>query len=382
MRSILLGAFILSSCFLSSPRLNADEELSALSAEEIRDGWIMLFDRESSFGWTPRFEEDGKVSVDDGILSIEGPLTLQSTSRFGSFEGRLEVKFLGTENAGPVLVPSDPSEDWVIELGSPNQKFSKSWFNFEFVVRGPDSVKGEFRGIHTSERNNINSAGAFSALRADLPLDRSILAFQVEEGVTLQVRRADIKPLNTEPIFDGETLEGWNVLEDGNSVYSVTDEGYLNVKNGRGDIQTTGEYDDFVLQTEIFVNGENLNSGIFFRALPGQYWSGYESQIRNQYEGDDRTKPVDFGTGGIYRRQPSRRVVADDFEWFTKTLLADGNHFAVWVNGYQVSDWTDERPPANNGRNGFKAAPGVISIQGHDPTTDFSFRNIRIAELP
>ena len=41
-----------------------------------------------------------------------------------------------------------------------------------------------------------------------------------------------------------------------------------------------------------------------------------------------------------------------------------------------------ERTPARlNPRNGYRAAKGPLSIQGHDPTTDLLFRNIRIAEL-
>ena len=35
-----------------------------------------------------------------------------------------------------------------------------------------------------------------------------------------------------------------------------------------------------------------------------------------------------------------------------------------------------------NAREGARKAPGTLSIQGHDPTTDLLFRNIRIAELP
>jgi hypothetical protein len=44
-------------------------------------------------------------------------------------------------------------------------------------------------------------------------------------------------------------------------------------------------------------------------------------------------------------------------------------------------DWTDNRAANDNGRNGYRAAAGPISIQGHDPTTDLSFRNLRIAPL-
>jgi hypothetical protein len=47
-----------------------------------------------------------------------------------------------------------------------------------------------------------------------------------------------------------------------------------------------------------------------------------------------------------------------------------------------VSDWTDERQPDDNPRKGLRLAPGTIMIQGHDPTTNLSFRNIRIVEIP
>jgi hypothetical protein len=125
-----------------------------------------------------------------------------------------------------------------------------------------------------------------------------------------------------------------------------------------------------------------LNSGVFFRCLPGEFWSGYEAQIRNQWEGNDRTKPVDYGTGGIYNHQPARKVVSSDHEWFTMTIIAQGKHMAVWVNGYQTADFTDNRPPDKSGRKGSMVEKGAISLQGHDPSTDLSFRHIRIAEVP
>ena len=183
-------------------------------------------------------------------------------------------------------------------------------------------------------------------------------------------------------LFNGKDLSGWKEIPGRKSVYSVTPEGWLNVKNGNGDLQSEGEYGDFVFQLDIISNGRHLNSGVFFRAAQGQFWSGYESQIRNQWEGDDRTKPVDFGTGGIYNRQPARRVISSDHEWFTKTIIAHGRHLAIWVNGIQVADFSDTRAQSENARQGFRAKAGVLSLQGHDPTTDLSFRNLRIAEMP
>jgi len=109
--------------------------------------------------------------------------------------------------------------------------------------------------------------------------------------------------------------------------------------------------------------------------------NGYESQIHNGFKNGDRSQPLDCGTGGIFRRQNARRVVADDLKWFFKTIVAHGPHVAVWVNGFQVTDWTDNRPPDPNPRKGLRVEPGTLMIQGHDPTTDLSFRNLRVAEL-
>jgi hypothetical protein len=74
--------------------------------------------------------------------------------------------------------------------------------------------------------------------------------------------------------------------------------------------------------------------------------------------------------------------VADDHEWLAMTVNAAGPHFAVWVDGYPVSDWTDTRAQAENPREGLRLESGVIAIQGHDPTTDFLFRGIEVGELP
>jgi hypothetical protein len=62
-------------------------------------------------------------------------------------------------------------------------------------------------------------------------------------------------------------------------------------------------------------------------------------------------------------------------------VVARGRHMATFVNGVQVVDWTDNRPANVNARNGYREKAGAISIQGHDPTTDLSFRNLRIAPL-
>ncbi len=92
--------------------------------------------------------------------------------------------------------------------------------------------------------------------------------------------------------------------------------------------------------------------------------------------------PVDAGTGAIYRRTKARWVIPDDRTWFTSTLIANKAHFSIWVNGVQVTDWTDSRHEDPNPRRGRRLQAGHLLLQGHDRTTDLNFRRLRIAELP
>lgn len=200
-----------------------------------------------------------------------------------------------------------------------------------------------------------------------------------------QAERVLFKPADAKPLFNGKDLTGWSVFQDekrNKSKWEVTKAGELHLTNGPGDLQTAGKYADFVLQLEVKTNGKALNSGVFFRCIDKEYQNGYEMQIQNGFKDDDRTKPSDGGTGAIYRRQVARKIVANDGEWFHMTLIAHGPTFATFVNGYPVANWTDDRPKDANPRKGLRLEAGHLSLQGHDPTTDILFRNIRIAEFP
>ncbi len=319
---------------------------NALTSEEIAHGWILLFDGQTTFGW----KIDGQAKVENGVLVLGGSKATKAHTTTGldwmNSALEMETSWEGTTPPSIMLLGEEAS----LTLDDSSKR--------QFV---PQKVKSE--GF--SPENTIKQQ-----------------SFEVPAGTRLFLRNLKYRPLGLKPIFNGKDLSGWKQIPGGRSKFTVTDRGELNVRNGPGDLQTEGQWADFILQLEIIANGTHLNSGVFFRCLPGQTWSGYESQIRNQWQGGDRGKPVDFGTGGIYRRQPARWVVSSDRQWFTKTIIARGNHLAVWVNGYQVSDFTDARPPNESARRGTKLDKGPISFQGHDPTTDLSFRNIRIAELP
>ncbi len=213
------------------------------------------------------------------------------------------------------------------------------------------------------------------------PLQRGRIGLQHHTG-RVAFRNLRLRALGLQPLFNGHDLSGWTSYPEMPSRFSVTPEGWLNVQDGRGQLETEQSFGDFALQLECLSHAVGLNSGMFYRCLPGQEMNGYEVQIHNGFHDGDRTRPVDCGTGGIFRRQDARRVVSNDLEWFYLTIIAQGPHVAVWVNGYQVTDWTDQRAPDPNPRRGLRLEPGTIMIQGHDPTTNLSFRNLQAAAWP
>ena len=196
----------------------------------------------------------------------------------------------------------------------------------------------------------------------------------------VRIRNIRLLPLNLPPLFNGKDLSGWDDSQKMESEFKVVNRS-LQMLGGRGQIETDAQFGDFILLLQARTNADGLNSGLFFRCIPDDVMNGYESQISNVYLETDRTRPNDCGTGGIFRRQDARFVNADDQAWFAKTIVADGATLFVWVNGYLVCDWTDRRKPNDNPRKGRRLKPGTIILQGHDPSTDVSFREIYAREL-
>lgn len=349
--------------------------LTATAAEVAEGNWINLFDGETLFGWT-QFG-DIEWEAEDGVLEAEkgNGGWLATTSQFKDFELTTEVKMEGPGSMG--LAVRAGLEGHVMDNGGAtiyfgDEKNDDEWHTIHVKAMG-DTIEATIDG----KKVDVSATREKGHILIQYHRYHRFRAHEFE----LEVRNVKLRPLGLTPIFDGKTLDGWNIIPDKKSEFSVKD-GAINIVNGGGQIETAGVYKDFVLQLDIISNGDRLNSGVFFRGPVGVYWKGYESQVRNDWIDGDRTKPNDFGTGGNYGNVEARKVVSTDGEWFQKTVVCDGNHTAVWINGYQVSDFYDSRQPTDNqdGKNGYVPGPGTIHLQGHDPTTDLSFKNINVQE--
>jgi len=349
-------------------------EANKLSKKAIAEGWIMLFDGETLFGWEAIDKAEWKV--ENGAIVCKGGAKgfLVTKTEFADFKLAVDFRL---SMIGSTDIGFRQSKD----AGGPALQLDKQAQKLRPGILKP----GKWQTAVIQAEDDRLRAAIDSKIVLNARWDkykRGLISLAADPDNKVEFRSIYLKPLRLKSVFNGKDLTGWKVLPGHRSVYSVTPKGELNVKNGNGDIQTEGVWGDFCLQLDIISNGKWLNSGIFFRCVPGGFWAGYESQIKNQWQANDRTKPVDYGTGGLYAYQPARKVVTNDGEWFKKTIIAHGNHLAVWVNGYQTADWTDNRKPNRNPRNGRSDKPGAISIQGHDPTTDLSFKNINVAEYP
>jgi len=362
---------------------------NTLSTEELADGWILLFDGETLFGWTAANKADWKAA-DGAITASEGDEgLLHTTAQWANYVLKVDYRIAPGGNSGvflrtPPVVTDVKSEVYEVNITSADNAFPTG----SLVQRQRAEAVDEDGAWHSLEITA--DGGRFQVTRDGKqildatdpkPLGRGYIGLQFRFG-QVEFRNIKLKPLGMKSLFNGKDLTGWKTYPDMKSVFSVTPQGEIHVRDGLGQLETVGQYGDFTMQLDVFVNGQGLNSGVFFRCIPGETMNGYECQIQNAFVDGDRTKPKDCGTGGIFRRQDARRVVSNDFEWFTMTIHADDRHFATWVNGYPVADWTDPRPKDNNPRKGLRLEAGTIMLQGHDPTTDLSFRNLRITEVP
>lgn len=364
-----------------------------LTEDEIRAGWVSLFDGVSLYGWdVPKVSnwqvEDGTIVVDSGEKSL-----LLTPFRFDDFEMRCSFHVAEGGNSGIFLRTAenaaDPAKD-TYELNicdsHPTHRTGSlvgrhiaeevprvegAWHDFRVLCKGP-AIQ-----VWLDEKQIVDFTDTSESVRLT-----GRIGLQMNQGRSA-FRNVFIRPLSLKPLFNGRDTAGWNVVPGSTSNFSVN-EGLLHISSGPGFLETNDTFGDFVLKVEARINGDGLNSGVFFRAKQGTEAApshGYEMQLHNGFKDGDRAKPADSGTGAIFRRATARYVVANDREFLTAVLVAQGDKFASWVNGYQVLQWQDDRPPHDNPREGQRLEPGHVSLQGHDPTTNLDFRSIEIQEL-
>ena len=370
--------------------VDAEKLLAArLPIEETRAGWVRLFDGHTLFGWQIAAPANWRIE-DEAIKVDAGDVGLLCTSvPWQDFELRLEIKADEKTNSGiflrTPLTPEDPATDcYEVNIAPADNPFPTG--GLVKRLRSDADLKLDPEAWHLYElrlvgdRLTVSINGQQVLDYTDpLPLAPGRIGLQHNAGA-VAFRDIRIRPIGLEKLITDD-LANWTAYPDMAGKFEIVEDGLLRVTDGRGQLESKKSYDDFVLFAEAKTMSENLNSGIFFRCIPGETMNGYECQINHAVKEGNPLAPADCGTGGIFRRSDARIVAASDREWFTMMLVTNRAQVAAWVNGLQVTDWKDTRPADPNPRKGLRLEAGTLMIQAHDPTTDLLFKSLDVMPL-
>jgi hypothetical protein len=299
---------------------------TGLTPKEVMDGWIALFDGQTTFGF-----QNAKIIQDGNKQLLQGGTT---TSEFADFELRIRVVGGGSLQVASEEVSLAGGEKSLQSRGRRGSIGLAPELTIEHLSLKPLALKPLFNGKDLNgwdRRGRVptgNQSGAHWTVKDN--------AIHVTGGP--------------------EALE-----------YSPRDGAHL--------------FDDFLAQMVVRTKRAGANGGFFFRNEPGKTMMGYEIQLHNPWY-DPKGGKHGYTTGGVDDRQQARAPIAADLAPFCMTVLAHGPHIATWVNGYQTVDWTDMRDKHSNPRNGMRLEAGTIQLQAHDPDTDLEFHGIWLQELP
>ena len=370
--------------------IDVDALLAArLGTEDLDLGWIRLFDGQSLLGWKSTSNANWKVENSE-IVATEGDAGFLMTEvRFSDYEIELEFFAEDNTNSGVFLRtsdnPEDPAKDcYELNIAPADNPFPTG----SLVARAKVSeqvdepVGQEWHSLHALvDQGHIQCwvNGQQSVDYNDTTgLAAGKIGLQFREG-KIRFRNIRIRPIGYS-VLPNANKSDWN--EPAGAIEATfSDAGTILLKGGRGHIELLQPHANMCLQATALTLTENVNSGIFFRCIPGEDMNGYECQIHHGFK-DDRRRAVDAGSGSIFRRQNAKAVLSDEGKPVHITIVADGPTFATWVEGVPVVLWTDTRTPNDNPRKGLRTEAGTIMLQGHDPGSQTEFKSLTICPWP
>ena len=169
-------------------------------------------------------------------------------------------------------------------------------------------------------------------------------------------------------LFDGSTLDGWNILGGANWHLDESDGSVMANSGTEGHLVTESSYDDFELTLEFWVESRT-NSGVYIRCSnptdpddPITARDCYEVNI------SDLRADQTYRTGGVVGVASPSEVVNAGGRWNPFVIRAEGPRLTVTLNGIEIVDVEDSTH--SEGVIGLQFSVGVVK-----------FRNVRIRTL-
>ncbi|MFO0939241.1 MAG: DUF1080 domain-containing protein [Pirellulales bacterium] len=367
---------------------------STLSSEQLNEGWVKLFDGHTLAGWSITGKADWQCK--NGVIRVtQGePSFLVTNFELADYELKVDFRCADKTNSGVFLrtapEPGDVGLDCLeLNIAPPDNPFPtgsfvkrqrlepeklgsfdpKEWHTYHIRLEG-ESVKVSLDGKPITEIADETSSR------------RGCISLQHNQGV-VEFRNVLLRPIAPRSMkMTSGWEEDWVVGEKEPGVLKVASSGDgLHLQGGLGKVQSKSSFGDFWLQAKYTLAKPEVNTGIFFRCIEDSMLDGYECQVNHAIIDKNPLAPKDSGAGAIFRRKPARIVIGDGTKPTHISLLASGNQMFTWVNGILTAEFTDDRPADLNPRKGTRVEPGPIALQGHDPTTDATFHEIKVTTL-
>lgn len=201
---------------------------------------------------------------------------------------------------------------------------------------------------------------------------------------TLLVLIASASAAGFEKVFDGKSLNGWQLIGGHGRGYVVEDGNLVCPADGGGNLYTENEFADFHLKFE-FQLSPGGNNGIGIRApLNGDAaYVGMEVQVLDDDSpGYAKLEPGQYH-GSIYKVAAAKRgALKKTGEWNREEIIATGRRIQVIVNGKKTLDVdlnTVMDPETLASHPGILRERGHIGFLGHGSLV--KFRNIQLKNL-
>jgi len=342
--------------------------------EAAQEKWRALFDGQTLEGWTQRGGKARYVVDDGSIVGTTVPNTPNSflcTDRvYGDFELELEFMVDDELNSGVQIrsaarkngrvfgyqVEIDPSarawsagiydearRGWLNPLAKDSaarEAFKHNDWNHYRIVCVGDWLRTWINGVPAADLRDPMTSEGFIALQVHGVGKR-------KDPLQVRWRNIRIHELGAhrwQPIFDGESLQGWHTLDGG--TWQV-EGGIIHGTNTADDkrhgiLLTDKRYRDFTAR--IVYRAVTGNSGFYFRCdkVPGAVGvHGFQAEIDAA-----ENAGMLYETGGRARVAiPDAKLVKKAFKpgkWNEMVVSAHGGRIAVHVNGHRMSELHDD----------------------------------------
>ncbi|MCH2201240.1 MAG: DUF1080 domain-containing protein [Fuerstiella sp.] len=175
-------------------------------------------------------------------------------------------------------------------------------------------------------------------------------------------------------LFDGNTMNGWEVVGREGSVWEVKDGSLAGSGQPSMLVHTSGPWQNFRYRAEVKIS-DGGNSGLYFRTTrKPSFADGYEAQIDSTHRDPIRTGSL-YGMSHVYRQ-----LVPPD-TWFTYEIEVRDNvwrgrentRIKVTVNDDELYEYLDFAMTFREGH---------FAFQHHDPGSRVAIRKVEVIKLP